>query len=121
MSTIITIGKKALAIILDIIIWGLGHGVIGKIKRGVGIFLLGFAIMFAASFFIPFPYSLLVGLAYLIWLISDLIKIINSVNKHTSISTDPNSVYGKGKYCGKCGSPNVEGSSFSTKCGSELK
>ena len=54
MSTIITTGKKAVAIILDIIIWGLGHAVTGKIKRGVGIFLfLGFTIVFAASFFYP--------------------------------------------------------------------
>jgi hypothetical protein len=71
------IGKrKIIATILTIVIWGLGHAYIKRIKRGVA-FFLGLAIMFGVSFVIPFPFSLVVGLGYVIWLIYDVIRIIN--------------------------------------------
>jgi hypothetical protein len=72
------IGKrKIIATILTILIWGLGHAYIKRIKRGVALFFLGLAIMIAVSFVILWPFPLLVGLGYLIWLISDVFRIIN--------------------------------------------
>ena len=72
------IGKrKIIATILTIVIWGLGHAYIKRIKRGVTLFFLGLAIMIAVSFVIPFPFSLVVGLGYVIWLIYDVFRIIN--------------------------------------------
>jgi hypothetical protein len=73
------IGKgKIIATILTIVIWGLGHAYIKRIKRGVASFFLGLGIMLGVSFVIPFPFSLLVGLGYVIWLIYDVFRIINS-------------------------------------------
>ena len=71
------IGKrKIIATILTVVIWGLGHAYIKHIKRGVALFFLGLAIMFGLSFVIPYPFSL-VGLGYVIWLIYDVLRIIN--------------------------------------------
>jgi TM2 domain-containing membrane protein YozV len=75
-----TMHRKVIAIILTIIIWGLGHAYLGRIKRGIGLFFLGLAIMLGVSFLIPFPFSLLVGLAYLVWLVSDVLRIIRLEN-----------------------------------------
>ena len=83
MAAIITTRKKVIIIILDILIWRLGHAFAGRVKRGIGIFLLGFAIMFVTGLLVPFPFSLLVGIAYLVWLIFDLLKIIASINEQT--------------------------------------
>jgi TM2 domain-containing membrane protein YozV len=69
--------RKVIAIILTIVIWGLGHAYVGRIKRGVGLFFLGLAIMIVASFLIPFPFSLVVALIYIVWLIYDVLKIID--------------------------------------------
>ena len=72
------LGKtKIIATILTIVIWGLGHVYLRHIKRGVALFFLGFAIMLGASFLIPFPFSLVVAVGYIIWLIYDVFKIIN--------------------------------------------
>jgi TM2 domain-containing membrane protein YozV len=72
------IGKrKIIATILTIVIWGLGHAYIKRIKRGLALFFVSLAIMFGVSFVIPFPFSLVVGLGYVIWLIYDVIRIIN--------------------------------------------
>jgi hypothetical protein len=121
MAAIVTTRKKVIAIILDILIWGLGHVFAGRVKRGIGIFVLGLAIVIVASFLIPFPYSLLVGVAYLGWLISDLLRIIGSINKQAVIKDDVSSTHVKGKDCQKCGNINQQDSAFCVKCGSVLK
>jgi hypothetical protein len=60
-----------------------------------------------ASFVIPFPFSLLVGLVYVVWLIYDVLRIINLQNErltqtqradyHPSVNN---------LTCKKCGSMN---------------
>jgi TM2 domain-containing membrane protein YozV len=77
---VISTSKKILAVILSIVIWGLGHMYIGRIKRGIVILLSGIAIMFLASVLTSSLVSLLVALGYLIWLIYDLSKIIRKIN-----------------------------------------
>ena len=114
------IGKrKIIATILTILIWGLGHAYIKRIKRGVGLFFLGLAIMIAVSFVIPFPFSLIVGLGYLIWLIYDVFRIINmepTTARHGGVTQESLKVR-----CKKCGNMNSEGTNYCVKCGSLLQ
>jgi hypothetical protein len=55
--------------------------ILGRIKRGIGIFFLGFTLVWLTSFETPFPFSELVGLGYLAWVIYDILRIINLQNK----------------------------------------
>jgi hypothetical protein len=77
LSFLISGKRKIIATILTIVIWGLGHAYINRIKGGVALFFLGLAIMIGILFVIPFPFSLVVGLGYVIWLIYDVFRIIN--------------------------------------------
>ena len=47
-----TTRRKIIAIILTILIWGLGHAYLQRIKRGVALFFLGLGIMIVVSFLI---------------------------------------------------------------------
>jgi TM2 domain-containing membrane protein YozV len=78
-------GKRGLAIILGLIIYGLGHMYIGRIVRGLIILIAGFSIGFFALFFIPFPFSILPLIVFEIWQISDLILIIKRSNNKQTI------------------------------------
>ena len=104
------IGKrKIIATTLTILIWGLGHAYIRRIKRGVALFFLGLAIMIAVSFVIPFPFSLVVGLGYVIWLIYDLFQIINMESPGTRQGDTQESLKVQ---CKKCGNMNREGTNY---------
>jgi TM2 domain-containing membrane protein YozV len=120
----ITRRKKIIAVIMSIVIWGLGHAYIGRVKRGIGIFLLGLAVTFSISFLIPFPFSIPVILIYLVWLIYDLLRIIDATNKQSQ-SSEIGSLDSESKpqqiSCSKCGNINTEDSAFCVKCGSALK
>ena len=76
-----TTRRKVIAIILTIVIWGVGHAYIGRIKRGICLFFLGLAIMLGVSFIMIFPLPIFVGLAYLGWLIYDVLQIIKLQNE----------------------------------------
>jgi TM2 domain-containing membrane protein YozV len=73
-------GKRVIAIILGLIIYGLGHIYIGYLVRGLLILIAGFSIGFFALFFVPFPFSILPLIGFEIWQISDLILIIKRSN-----------------------------------------
>ena len=83
--TIPICGKRVLAIILGLIVYGLGHMYIGRIVRGSIILIAGFSIGFFALFFIPFPFSILPLIGFEIWQISDLIVIIKRSNNKQTI------------------------------------
>src|SRR5215211_2687770 len=106
-----TTRKKIIGIILTILIWGLGHAYIGRIKRGIGLFFLGLAIMLGASFVIPFPFSLLVGLGYVAWLIYDVLRIINLQSEQLTPKRDDYHPSINNLACKKCGSMNKGDSS----------
>lgn len=111
--------RKIIATILTILIWGLGLVYVRRIKRGVGLFFLGLAIMIAVSFVIPWPFTLFVGLGYVIWLISDVFRIINMEN---ILAHGGETHYEVRKIqCQKCGNTNREGSTYCVKCGSLLQ
>lgn len=78
-------GKRVLAIILGLIVYGLGHMYIGRIVRGLIILIAGFSIGLFALFFIPFPFSILPLTGFEIWQISDLIVIIKRSNNKQTI------------------------------------
>jgi TM2 domain-containing membrane protein YozV len=78
-------GKRVLAIILGLIVYGLGHMYIGQIVRGLIILIAGFSIGLFALFFIPFPFSILPLIGFEIWQISDLIVIIKRSNNKQTI------------------------------------
>ena len=49
--------RTVIVVILTIIIPGVGHMFVGRVKRGVVVLLLGFGGLVAVAFIIPFPYS----------------------------------------------------------------
>ena len=71
-----TTRRKVIAIILTILLWGLGHAYLRRIKRGVALFFLGLGVMIVVSFLVPSPFPIIVYLIYLGWLISDVLRII---------------------------------------------
>ena len=96
--------RTVIAVILTLLILGLGHMFVGRVRRGGVILLLGFLGAVAISFIIPFPYSLpFIAIIYIV-VIYDLFKIMP-----------------KDVACQGCGNMNPQGSSFCGKCGSALK
>jgi hypothetical protein len=75
-----TTRRKVIAIILTILLWGLGHAYLRRIKRGVALFFLGLGVMIVVSFLVPSPFPIIVYLIYLGWLISDVLRIIKLEN-----------------------------------------
>jgi hypothetical protein len=107
--------KKVFAIILTILIWGLGHAYVHRIKRGVTLFFLGVGILLGASFIIPFPFLMLVGLGYVLWLIYDVLRIIQVQSRETTQAQKAD--YRSDAHtlsCKKCGGMNKEDSSYSS-------
>ena len=125
--------RTVIAVILSIIIPGVGHIFVGRVKRGVVVLLLGFGGLVAVAFIIPFPYSLPFTISIYIVVIWDLFKIkpkdvacqkCGNMNTQGSAfcAKCGNALQVNGEViCQKCGSKNVAGSAFCSKCGSSLK
>lgn len=96
--------RTVITVILSLLILGLGHIFVGRVKRGMVILLLGFIGALAISFIVPFPYSLPFIAGIYIFVIWDLFKIVP-----------------KDVSCKDCGKLNPEGSTFCAKCGAALK
>jgi hypothetical protein len=71
------------------------------------------------SFVIPFPFSLVVGLGYVVWLIYDVIRIINMESPTARQGGDTQESLKV--QCKKCGNMNREGTNYCVKCGSLLQ
>jgi hypothetical protein len=67
--------RTVIAVILSIIIPGVGHMFVGRVKRGVVVLLLGVGGLVAISFIIPFPYSLPFTIIIYIVVIWDLFHL----------------------------------------------
>lgn len=96
--------RIVIAVILTLIIPGIGHIFVGRVRRGVVVLLLGFLGALAVSFIIPFPYSAPIVIAIYVIIIYDLLRILP-----------------KDVVCHSCGNANPQGSSFCGKCGFALK
>jgi hypothetical protein len=121
-----TISNRRLffAIILDILLAGLGHMFMHYIKRGIIILLSAIAIGIVVSLLLPSNFSLLVALFFWLWEIYDLIQL--SQKERLSL-TKPEShkltdkVQNHQNHCVRCGNNNPAGSSFCNMCGFALR
>lgn len=67
--------RTAIAVVLSILIPGLGQIYLGQVKRGILLIIAGFGIGVVASFLLPFPYSLIVSGVYWGWNVWDAYKL----------------------------------------------
>jgi FtsH-binding integral membrane protein len=114
--------KLVLAIILDIVIAGLGHIFVRYVKRGIIILISAISIGIIISLFSPSDFSLLVAIVFWLWMIYDLMQIVKKENKKS---------FGKDEvirctiklqnHCIKCGYYNPPKSAFCNKCGFALR
>jgi TM2 domain-containing membrane protein YozV len=111
--------KLALAIILDLLIAGLGHIFMRYVKRGIVILISAFGIGIIISLFLPSDFSLLVAIAFWVWLIYDLMQIVKKENKK-SFGKDESNIKLQ-NHCINCGNYNPGGSAFCNKCGFALR
>ena len=124
--------RTVIAVILSIIIPGVGHMFVGRVKRGVVVLLLGVGGLVAVYFIIPFPYSLPFSIIIYIVVIWDLFRSKPkdvACQKCRMMNTQDSSFCAKcgialkvnGEViCQKCATKNVPGSAFCSKCGSAL-
>jgi TM2 domain-containing membrane protein YozV len=96
--------KLVLAIILDMIIAGLGHIFVRYVKRGIIILLSAIGIGIIISLFLPSDFSLLVAIVFWLWEIYDLIRIVKKENKK-SFGKDESKIKLQ-NHCINCGNYN---------------
>jgi hypothetical protein len=118
-----TISNRRLffAIILDILLAGLGHMFMHYIKRGIIILLSAITIGIVVSLLLPSNFSLLAALFFWSWQIYDLIQL--SQKERVSLTTyDSHRPANKVQnHCVRCGNNNPAGSSFCNMCGFALR
>jgi TM2 domain-containing membrane protein YozV len=114
--------KLVLAIVLDILLAGLGHIFIRYVKRGIIILISAIGIGIITSLFLPSNFSILAAIAFWVWEIYDLMQIVKKENKK-SFGKDEviRSSIKLQTHCIKCGNYNPAGSAFCNKCGFALR
>jgi TM2 domain-containing membrane protein YozV len=65
------------AMIVAVFLSGVGHMIVGYLKRGILILIAGFALGFVSGFVLPFPIPLFVAPPFWLWQIYDLYKLIH--------------------------------------------
>jgi TM2 domain-containing membrane protein YozV len=114
--------KLVFAIILDIVIAGLGHIFVRYVKRGIIILISAIGIGIILSLFSPSDFSLLVAIVFWLWQIYDLMQIVKKENKKSSGKDEVLQSNNKlQNHCIKCGNYNPLGSAFCNKCGFALR
>src|SRR6188508_1863365 len=94
--------KLVLAIILDIVIAGLGHIFVRYVKRGIIISLFSLS-----------DFSLPVAIVFWLWMIYDLMRIVKKENKKSFAKDEVLQSNNKlQNHCIKCGNCNPAGSAF---------
>ena len=69
-----------IAILLAVLVSGVGHIYLGIINRGVIILIIGIVAWMVVSAFVPFPYSWVIIIGYWIWQIWDAYKYYKKLN-----------------------------------------
>jgi hypothetical protein len=124
--------RTVVAIILSLIIPGVGHMFVGRVKRGIVVLLLGIAGLVTVNFIFPFPYSLAFVVIIYIFIIWDLFRTMpkdvfcqkcGSANSQKSsfCARCGTAIRMNSLTCQKCANVNIEGSTYCSKCGSALK
>jgi TM2 domain-containing membrane protein YozV len=67
--------RLGITILLAVLVSGVGHIYLGSTKRGIIILVVGIAIVIIVPLFIPFPLSWVIGGAYWIWQLIDVILL----------------------------------------------
>ena len=114
--------KLFLSIFLDMLLAGVGHMYIHRVKRGIVILLSAISIGVIINLIISYPFSLIAALAFWLWQIYDLIRITKKENKQSFVkATAMHSRSDIQNPCIKCGNSNPDGSAFCNKCGAVLR
>jgi len=83
------LGKSLkITILLAVLVSGVGHIYLGVIKRGIIILIIGLALWYIISWFVPFPLSWAIIGAYWIWQIVDVYQIYKKMYSGQTHITD---------------------------------
>jgi TM2 domain-containing membrane protein YozV len=114
--------KLFLAIFLDMLLAGVGHMYIHRVKRGIIILVSAISIGIIINLIISYPFSLISAVAFWLWQIYDLKQIVKNENKQSFINAAAmHSGSELENTCIKCGNSNPDGSAFCNKCGFVLR
>lgn len=82
----LTLAKSlGITILLAVLVSGVGHIYLGIVKRGIIILIVGIAIWIIVPMFVPFPLSWVIGAAYWIWQLVDVIRIYKKMKLNKQI------------------------------------
>lgn len=104
--------SRSTAIVLSILLSGLGQIYLGEAFRGVIILAAAIVIAVISSFALPFYLAIIPIIAYYIWQIYDVNSLYNKIRFspiHGNI------------ICQKCDWPNSKESEFCNKCGNKIQ
>lgn len=114
--------KLFLSIFLDMLLAGVGHMYIHRVKRGIVILFSAISIGIIINLIISYPFSLIAALAFWLWQIYDLTRIVKNENKQSFVkAVAVHSGSELQNACVKCANPNPSGSAFCNKCGCILR
>jgi TM2 domain-containing membrane protein YozV len=122
MTIAISNRKLLLSIFLDMLLAGVGHMYIRRVKRGIVILLSAISIGLIINLIVPYHFSLIAAVAFWLWQIYDLIRITKNENKRSFVKAAAmHSTSDIQNPCIKCGNSNPDGSAFCNKCGAVLR
>ncbi len=104
--------SRSTAVILSVLIAGVGQMYLGEVGRGVAILIIAIVLGVFLGFLLPFYLSLPVLFIYYIWQIYDAYKLYD---RKRDSSIDDNIT------CDKCDLVNPKESEFCNKCGNRLR
>jgi TM2 domain-containing membrane protein YozV len=122
MTIAISNRKLLLSIFLDMLLAGVGHMYIHRVRRGIVILLSAISIGVIINLIVPYPFSLIAAMAFWLWQIYDLIRITKNENKRSFVKAA--AMHSRSDIqnpCIKCGNSNPDGSAFCNKCGAVLR
>jgi TM2 domain-containing membrane protein YozV len=85
----LTLAKSLkITILLAFLVSGVGHIYLGTIKRGTIILVVGIALWLIVPLFVPFPFSLVITMAYWIMQIVDAYLVYKKMDSGQARITD---------------------------------
>jgi TM2 domain-containing membrane protein YozV len=122
MTIAISNRKLLLSIFLDMLLAGVGHMYIHRVRRGIVILLSAISIGVIINLIVPYPFPLIAAVAFWLWQIYDLTRIAKNENKRSFVKAA--SMHSRSDIqnpCIKCGTFNPDDSAFCNKCGAILR
>jgi TM2 domain-containing membrane protein YozV len=82
----LTLAKSlGITILLAVLVSGVGHIYLGIVKRGIIILIVSFAIYIIAGMLFPEPYNWIIGGAYWIWQLVDVIRLYKKMKLNIQV------------------------------------